>query len=400
MRFKRVFTLVIDSVGIGAAKDAAKFGDAGADTLGHITSYWDGKLKLPNLTALGLGNIRADSPLVGVLPVEEPLAYYGKMQEISAGKDSMDGHWEMMGLPVTEPLGFFPNGFPEPLIKAIEEFSGRKVIVNRPISGTEVIAKYGEEQLETGALIVYTSGDSVLQIAANTAIIPLDELYRICKYVREITIDEYRIGRIIARPYVGNDKSGFERTSDRHDFTLVPPKDTVLDMLGQAGFDVIGVGKTNDIFSGKGIDIKIHTESNGDGMTKTIEVAQTDFTGLCFTNLVDFDAMYGHRRDREGYGKALAAFDECLGELLENLQADDLLLITADHGNDPGFKGTDHTREYVPLLAYSPSFSKGSSLGIRDTYADLGATILDNFELPNKTDGKSFLADLRRDQDE
>ena len=396
MRFKRVFTLVIDSVGIGAAKDAAKFDDEGSETLGHITAYWNGELKLPNLTALGLGNIRADSPLTGVLPVETPLAYYGKMQEISAGKDSMDGHWEMMGLPVTEPLGFFPNGFPEPLIKAIEGFSGRKVIVNRPISGTEVIAKYGEEQLETGALIVYTSGDSVLQIAANTAIIPLDELYRICKYVREITIDEYHIGRIIARPYVGKDKNEFKRTSDRHDFTLVPPKDTVLDMLGQAGFEVIGVGKTNDIFSGKGIDTGIHTESNDDGMTKTIEVAKTDFTGLCFTNLVDFDAMYGHRRDREGYGKALAAFDERLGELLENLQADDLLLITADHGNDPGFKGTDHTREYVPLLAYSPSFSKGSSLGIRDTYADLGATILDNFALPNKTDGKSFLADLRR----
>ncbi len=400
MRFKRVFTLVIDSVGIGAAKDAAKFDDEGSDTLGHITSYWNGELKLPNLTALGLGNIRADSPLTGVLPVEAPLAYYGKMQEISAGKDSMDGHWEMMGLPVTEPLGFFPNGFPEPLIKAIEEFSGRKVIVNRPISGTEVIAKYGEEQLETGALIVYTSGDSVLQIAANTAIISLDELYRICKYVREITIDEYHIGRIIARPYVGKDKSEFKRTSDRHDFTLVPPKDTVLDMLGQAGFEVIGVGKTNDIFSGKGIATRIHTESNDDGMTKTIEVAQTDFTGLCFTNLVDFDAMYGHRRDLEGYGKALAAFDERLGELLQNLQVNDLLLITADHGNDPGFKGTDHTREYVPLLAYSPSFSKGSSLGIRETYADLGATILDNFELPNKTDGKSFLTDLRRDQDE
>ena len=386
MRFKRVFTLVLDSVGIGAAKDAAKFDDEGSDTLGHITSYWNGELKLPNLTALGLGNIRADSPLTGVLPVEAPLAYYGKMQEISAGKDSMDGHWEMMGLPVTEPLGFFPNGFPEPLIKAIEEFSGRKVIVNRPISGTEVIVKYGEEQLETGALIVYTSGDSVL--------------YRICKYVREITIDEYHIGRIIARPYVGKDKSEFKRTSDRHDFTLVPPKDTVLDMLGQAGFEVIGVGKTNDIFSGKGIATRIHTESNDDGMTKTIEVAQTDFTGLCFTNLVDFDAMYGHRRDLEGYGKALAAFDERLGELLQNLQVNDLLLITADHGNDPGFKGTDHTREYVPLLAYSPSLSKGSSLGIRETYADLGATILDNFELPNKTDGKSFLADLRRDQDE
>ena len=399
MSYKRVFVIVMDSVGTGAAHDAAKFDDVGSDTLGHVGEYYKGALKLPNLGKLGISNLR-DKPIEGV-PVADPaIGDYGKMEEISAGKDSMDGHWEMMGLPVTEPLGFFPNGFPEPLIKAIEEFSGRKVIVNRPISGTEVIAKYGEEQLETGALIVYTSGDSVLQIAANTAIISLDELYRICKYVREITIDEYHIGRIIARPYVGKDKSEFKRTSDRHDFTLVPPKDTVLDMLGQAGFEVIGVGKTNDIFSGKGIATRIHTESNDDGMTKTIEVAQTDFTGLCFTNLVDFDAMYGHRRDLEGYGKALAAFDERLGELLQNLQVNDLLLITADHGNDPGFKGTDHTREYVPLLAYSPSFSKGSSLGIRETYADLGATILDNFELPNKTDGKSFLTYLRRDQDE
>lgn len=399
MSYKRVFVIVMDSVGTGAAHDAAKFDDVGSDTLGHVGEYYKGALKLPNLGKLGISNLR-DTPIEGV-PVADPaIGDYGKMEEISAGKDSMDGHWEMMGLPVTEPLGFFPNGFPEPLIKAIEEFSGRKVIVNRPISGTEVIVKYGEEQLETGALIVYTSGDSVLQIAANTAIISLDELYRICKYVREITIDEYHIGRIIARPYVGKDKSEFKRTSDRHDFTLVPPKDTVLDMLGQAGFEVIGVGKTNDIFSGKGIATRIHTESNDDGMTKTIEVAQTDFTGLCFTNLVDFDAMYGHRRDLEGYGKALAAFDERLGELLQNLQVNDLLLITADHGNDPGFKGTDHTREYVPLLAYSPSLSKGSSLGIRETYADLGATILDNFELPNKTDGKSFLADLRRDQDE
>ena len=399
MSYKRVFVIVMDSVGTGAAHDAAKFDDVGSDTLGHVGEYYKGALKLPNLGKLGISNLR-DTSIEGV-PVADPaIGDYGKMEEISAGKDSMDGHWEMMGLPVTEPLGFFPNGFPEPLIKAIEEFSGRKVIVNRPISGTEVIVKYGEEQLETGALIVYTSGDSVLQIAANTAIISLDELYRICKYVREITIDEYHIGRIIARPYVGKDKSEFKRTSDRHDFTLVPPKDTVLDMLGQAGFEVIGVGKTNDIFSGKGIATRIHTESNDDGMTKTIEVAQTDFTGLCFTNLVDFDAMYGHRRDLEGYGKALAAFDERLGELLQNLQVNDLLLITADHGNDPGFKGTDHTREYVPLLAYSPSLSKGSSLGIRETYADLGATILDNFELPNKTDGKSFLADLRRDQDE
>lgn len=396
MEFKRVFTIVIDSVGIGAARDAAKFGDQGSDTLGHISSYWKGELKLPNLASLGLGNIRKDDPLEGIKPAKFPLAYYGKMQEISAGKDSMDGHWEMMGLPVTEPLGFFSNGFPKELIEKIEEISGRKVIVNRPISGTEVIAKYGEEQLKTGALIVYTSGDSVLQVAAHTDVIPLEELYRICEEIRKITISDYHIGRIIARPYVGTNSSDFKRTSDRHDFTLIPPKDTVLDMLGQAGLDVIGVGKTNDIFSGKGIKEGIHTTSNDDGMVKTIEYAKKDFTGLCFTNLVDFDAMYGHRRDPLGYGKALASFDKRLGELLEVLNEDDLLMITADHGNDPGFKGTDHTREFVPLLVYSPSFANGESLGIRDTYADLGATILDNYDLPNNTVGTSFLKDLRR----
>ncbi|KRL84584.1 phosphopentomutase [Ligilactobacillus apodemi DSM 16634 = JCM 16172] len=320
------------------------------------------------------------------------------MQEVSAGKDSMDGHWEMMGLPVTAPLGFFPEGFPADLIAKIEEFSGRKVIVNRPISGTKVIAEYGEEQLKTGALIVYTSGDSVLQIAAHTAVIPLAELYRICEFVRKITIDEYHIGRIIARPYVGKDGHSFKRTADRHDYTLIPSQDTVLDKLKQANFAVIGIGKTNDIFSGKGMTQMIHTTSNDDGMIQTINISQTDFTGLCFINLVDFDAMYGHRRDPQGYGEALQAFDRRLGELLPKLKEDDLLMITADHGNDPGFKGTDHTREYVPLLAYSPSFLQGSSLGIRKTYADLGATILENFELANDTIGTSFLDTLMEEK--
>ena len=400
MSYKRVFVIVMDSVGTGAAHDAAKFDDVGSDTLGHVGEYYKGALKLPNLGKLGISNLR-DTPIEGV-PVADPaIGDYGKMEEISAGKDSMDGHWEMMGLPVMKPLSTFPNGFPQEIVDKLEKFSGRKVIVNKPYSGTEVIHDYGERQMETGELILYTSGDSVMQIAAHEDVIPVEELYKICEYARTLVNGpEYTVGRIIARPYVGPDKDHFTRTANRHDFSLKPIGETDMDRLRAAGYDVIGVGKINDIFSGEGIDKGYHNESNMDGMDHVDEVMKQDFTGFCFTNLVDFDAMYGHRRDLEGYGKALAAFDERLGELLQNLQVNDLLLITADHGNDPGFKGTDHTREYVPLLAYSPSFSKGSSLGIRETYADLGATILDNFELPNKTDGKSFLTDLRRDQDE
>ncbi|QFG47485.1 phosphopentomutase [Lapidilactobacillus dextrinicus] len=393
-RFKRVFGIVLDSIGIGEAPDAAKFGDEGADTLGHIGEFWQGKFSVPNLQKLGLGNIREDKPILGVEPITDPEGYYGKMFEISAGKDSMDGHWEMMGLPVTKPLGFFPNGFPEELIKKIEDFSGRKVIVNKPYSGTEVIHDYGEQQMATGDLIVYTSGDSVLQIAGHTDIIPLDELRKICEYARSLTIDEYHVGRVIMRPYNGPDKDHFVRTSDRHDYTLEPTEPTDLDRLKAAGLDVLGVGKINDIFSGHGITKGWHTTSNMDGMDKTIAAADTDFTGFCFTNLVDFDAMYGHRRNPQGDGEALMAFDERLGELLPKLNDDDLLIITADHGNDPGFKGTDHTREYVPLLAYSPSTGTGS-LGIRSPFSDFGATVLDNFHVTGKEVGQSFLAELK-----
>ncbi|PWG00787.1 phosphopentomutase [Levilactobacillus bambusae] len=395
MVYKRVFTIVLDSVGIGEASDADQFNDVGADTLGHIGEYYQGKLQLPNLEKLGLANIRPDAPITGVAVVDQPQGAYGKMHEVSVGKDSMDGHWEMMGLPVKEPLGFFPNGFPEELIQQIERFSGRKVIVNTPYSGTDVIHDYGEHQMQTGDLIVYTSGDSVLQIAAHEDVIPLEELYRICDYTRSITIDQpYRIGRIIARPYVGPDKDHFTRTANRHDFTLAPTGQTDMDLLKAAGLDVLAVGKINDIFSGQGITAGVHTESNHDGMVETIKNARQNFSGLSFTNLVDFDAMYGHRRNPAGYGEALMAFDEQLGELLQELNPDDLLLITADHGNDPGYEGTDHTREYVPLLAYSPSFTGGKSLGTRATFADLGATILDNFAIQANQPGSSFLADL------
>ncbi|MCB4408848.1 phosphopentomutase [Latilactobacillus sakei] len=396
MQFKRVFTVVLDSAGIGEASDAANFNDVGADTLGHIGAFYGEQFKLPNLQKLGLGNIRASDPIKGVPAAQPALGYFGKMQETSVGKDSMDGHWEMMGLPVKEPLGFFPNGFPNELIQKLAAFSGRSVIVNRPYSGTDVIRDYGEEQLATGALIVYTSGDSVLQIAANEAVIPLEELYRICEYARQITIEKpYRIGRVIARPFKGQDKDHFERTSDRHDYTLEPTGTTDMDRLKAAGLDVLAVGKINDIFSGKGITSGVHTESNHDGMVQTIKNAQTDFTGFSFTNLVDFDAMYGHRRNPEGYGAALMAFDQQLGELLAVLKPDDLLLITADHGNDPGFRGTDHTREYVPLLAYSSRLAGNQSLGVRSTFADLGATILENFDCPAGEVGTSFLTQLK-----
>lgn len=394
-KFKRVIAIVTDSIGIGEAPDAAKFDDVGADTLGHIGDFFAGKLALPNWQRLGLGNIRADKPIRGVEPVETPVGYFGKMAEISAGKDSMDGHWEMMGLPVTEPLGFFPHGFPAALIKQIEDFAGRKIIVNEPYSGTEVIKKYGERQLKTGELIVYTSGDSVLQIAANTAVIPLQELYKICEFARSITRNQpYRIGRVIARPYTGTNPANFTRTSDRHDYTLLPDKPTDLDRLQQAGIATFGIGKINDIFSGVGLDDGVHTTSNEDGMNQTIAAVKSSRQGFIFTNLVDFDAMYGHRRNAQGDGDALMDFDRQLGELLAALTEQDLLLITSDHGNDPTFKGTDHTREFVPLIAYSKALPGGGDLGIRSPFADLGATVLANFGVDQTDVGHSFLPAL------
>lgn len=395
MKFDRIFTIVLDSVGIGEASDAKDFGDEGSDTLGHVGAYWGDKFEIPNLVKLGLGNIRIGNLMEGIPAVEKPMGYYGKMHEVSVGKDSMDGHWEMMSLPVREELGFFPQGFPEELVKQLEEFSGRKVIVNKPYSGTEVIKDYGEHQMATGDLIVYTSGDSVLQIAAHEDIIPLEELYKICEYARSITIDKYRVGRIIARPYVGTNKENFTRTANRHDYALEPEEATDMDRLKAADYDVLAVGKINDIFSGHGITEGVHSESNHDGMEKTMAYQDKDFKGYCFTNLVDFDAMYGHRRNPEGFGQALMDFDKQLGQFMEKMRPSDLVILTADHGNDPGFRGTDHTREYVPVLAYSPSFENGGkSLGVRGTYADLGATILDNFNVAGNDEGTSFLSEL------
>lgn len=394
-KFKRVSIIVLDSVGIGEAPDAEKYGDEGCDTLGHIAEKMNG-LNVPNMAAMGLSNIRPENPLVGVPVQEHPKAFFTKMQEISAGKDSMDGHWEMMGLPVTSPLHTFPEGFPDELIKKIEDFSGRKVLWNKPASGTEIIKQFGERQMETGELIVYTSGDSVLQIAAHEEIIPLEELYKICEYARGLTIDEpYRIGRVIARPYVGTSADNFTRTSNRKDFTLEPPEETVMDFIKDSGLDSIAIGKINDIFSGHGITKGFHTESNMDGMDKLVDELKKPFHGLCFTNLVDFDAKYGHRRDPIRYGQAIEAFDKRLDEVLPELSEEDLLIITADHGNDPAFKGTDHTREFVPLLVYSPRFKEGRALPVRQTFADLGATVAENFGVRAPKIGTSFLNELR-----
>ncbi len=394
-KYKRIFGIVMDSVGTGEAPDAAKFDDVGSDTLGHVGEAYHGKLAIPNLQKLGISNLR-QTPIQGVDKVTSPIGYYGKMQETSAGKDSMDGHWEMMGLPVQKPLDTFPNGFPAEILQKIEAFSGRKVIGNRPESGTKIIAELGEQQMKTGDLIIYTSGDSVLQIAAHEDVIPLQELYKICEYARTLVNGpDYTIGRIIARPYVGPDKDHFTRTANRHDFTLEPTGTTDLDYLQKAGVHTVGIGKINDIFSGHGIDEGYHNESNMDGMDHVDHVMAEDFTGFCFTNLVDFDAMYGHRRNPIGFGEALMDFDKRLGTVLKNLKDDDSLLITADHGNDPGFKGSDHTRELVPLLAYSPSMTTSGSLGVRQTFADFGATVLDNFGVTGNPVGSSFLTDLK-----
>lgn len=390
LNFKRIHLIVMDSVGIGEAPDAALFNDLGADTLGHIAEKMNG-LKMPNLEKLGLSNIKK---IKGMDRTNNPLAFYTKMQEASKGKDTMTGHWELMGLITTHPFKVFPNGFPELLITQLEQASGRSVIGNIPASGTEIIERLGEEHMKTGALIVYTSADSVLQIAAHEEIVPLDELYQICEKAREMTlVDEYKVGRVIARPFIG-EPGNFERTTNRHDYALKPYDKTVMNVLKDAGLDVYAIGKIHDIYDGEGITHSVRTTSNMDGMDKLIEVIETDFTGLSFVNLVDFDALYGHRRDPEGYGKALEEFDERLPELLEKMRKDDLLIITADHGNDPVHHGTDHTREFVPLLVYSKQVNRGQELPIRKTFADVGATVAHNFKLTWKGAGTSFLDNL------
>lgn len=393
-KYKRIFTIVIDSLGAGAMPDAAEYGDAGTDTLGHISESVD-SLVIPNLQKLGMANLH---PLKQVEAVAKPLAHYGKLREASTGKDTMTGHWEMMGLHITKPFKTFTDtGFPPELIAELEKRTGHKVIGNKAASGTAILDELAEEEIATGHMIVYTSADSVLQICGNEETFGLEELYRCCEIAREITMkDEWKVGRIIARPYVGKKKGEFKRTSNRHDYALKPYGRTALNALKDKGYDVISVGKIADIFDGEGITEANKSKSSVHGMEQTIEIAQKDFTGLCFVNLVDFDALWGHRRNPEGYAQELEKFDVKLGELLPLLREDDLLIITADHGNDPTHTGTDHTREKVPFIAYSPSMKENGQLPESDTFAVIGATIADNFgvDMPEGTIGYSVLDKL------
>lgn len=389
--FEKIHVVVLDSVGIGEAPDAANFGDVGSHTLGHIAEKMNG-LTMPHMESFGLANIE---PLQGIQTTDKPKAFYGKMQEASVGKDTMTGHWEIMGLNIDKPFKVYPEGFPAELIAELEKRTGRKVLCNQPASGTQVIEDFGKEHMETGAIIVYTSADPVLQIAAHEEIIPLEELYKICEIARELTLQpEYLVGRVIARPFIGT-PGNFSRTSNRHDYALKPFGRTTMNVLQDAGLDVIAIGKISDIFNGEGVTDAVRTKNNTDGMDKFAEVVRRDFHGISFLNLVDFDANFGHRRDPIGYGNALQEFDARLPEITEAMTEDDLLIITADHGNDPTFPGTDHTREYVPLIVYSPRFNGGSELALRETFADIAATIAENFKVEAPKFGKSFLNDLK-----
>ena len=395
MRFNRVFVIVLDSLGIGAMADAGGGDDVGADTLGHISDTVE-HLNIPNLQKMGLANLKA---LKQVPPVEKPTAYYMAMNEASNGKDTMTGHWEMMGIRTDKPfITFTDTGFPKELIDELEKRCGREIIGNKAASGTVILDELGEQEVNEGKLIVYTSADSVLQICGNEETMGLKTLYHYCEIARELTMrDEWRVGRVIARPYVGKKRGEFKRTSNRHDYALKPTGPTVLNALKDAGYDVISVGKINDIFVGEGITESNHSDSSVHGMQQTIDIAKRDFRGLCFTNLVDFDALWGHRRNPVGYGEEIERFDEKLGELLPVLREEDLLILTADHGNDPTYKGTDHTREQVPFLAYSSSDQGSGALDTSDTFAVIGATIADNFgvKMPEGTIGTSLLDQIK-----
>lgn len=390
-RFKRIFVIVIDSLGIGAMPDAADYGDEGADTLGHISEAAD-TFVIPHLQSLGLANLH---PLKQVPPVERPLGYHMALREMSVSKDTMTGHWEMMGLNIRTPFRTFTeHGFPKELIEELERRTGHKVIGNKSASGTEIIEELGEEEIRTGHMIVYTSADSVLQICGNEETFGLDELYRCCEIARELTMkEEWKVGRVIARPYVGRKKGEFRRTANRHDYALKPFGRTALNALNDGGYDVLSVGKIQDIFQGEGITWAVRSKSSVEGMEQTIALTERDFHGLCYVNLVDFDALWGHRRNPKGYKEELERFDVRLGDLLEQLKDDDLLMITADHGTDPTYKGTDHTREKVPLLIYSPSMKQGGLLPEQGTFAVIGATVADNFHvpMPEGTIGTSLL---------
>lgn len=386
---KRVFLIVLDSYGIGNAPDAKQFGDEGANTLQSIAS--SAQYHTPLMKKMGLFNIDGVTCKEGV---DEAIGAYGRLVETSLGKDTTIGHWEIAGIVSPTPLPTYPNGFPQEVLDEFTKRTGRGVLCNLPYSGTEVISKYGEEHIKSGDLIVYTSADSVFQIAAHEDVVPIEELYRYCEIAREILQGEHGVGRVIARPFVG-ENGKFTRTPRRHDYSLVPQKTTMMDVLLQHGLDTYGVGKIYDIFAGKGIAHTVRIENNVDGMNKTIEWQRTeDFEGLCFVNLVDFDMTYGHRRDIDGYAKAATVFDEQLQTFIDGMRPDDILMITADHGCDPGYLGTDHTRECVPLLVYGERIKKNVNLKTRASFADIAATILDLFELPIETSGESFKKDI------
>ena len=394
MKYKRIFTIVVDSMGVGAMSDSKEYGDINVNTLGHISESVD-SFNIPNLQKLGLANI---CKLKQVKPVEKTLASFTKLAEKSLGKDTMTGHWEMMGLHITKPFQTFTDtGFPKDLIDELEKRTGHKIIGNKSSSGTIILDELAEEEIATGNMIVYTSADSVLQICGNEETFDLKELYRCCEIARELTLrDEWKVGRVIARPYLGRKKGEFKRTANRHDYALKPYGKTALNALKDNDFEVISVGKIFDIFDGEGLTESNKSKSSVHGMEQTIEIAKRDFTGLCFTNLVDFDALWGHRRNPQGYAQEIEKFDVKLGKLLEVINDDDLIIITADHGNDPTYTGSDHTREHVPFLAYSPSNKEPKELDVYDTFAVIGCTIADNFgvKMPEGTIGKSILDEI------
>lgn len=393
MKVKRAFLIVLDSYGIGHAPDAADFGDEGSNTLATIVK--SEKYDTPNMSKIGLFNIDGVDALDGDA---EPAGAYGRLTEASRGKDTTIGHWEIAGIISRKPMPVYPNGFPAEVLDEFSRRTGRGILCNMPYSGTEVIKEYGDEHVKTGKLIVYTSADSVFQIAAHEEVVPLEELYEDCRIAREILKGEHGVGRVIARPFVG-ENGNYVRTSHRHDFSLIPPKTTMMDVLVENGFASRGVGKIYDIFAGKSIQTTVSIENNVDGMEKTLEIQKEDFNGLCFVNLVDFDMLYGHRNDVDGYANAATVFDRQLGEFMADMRDDDVVMITADHGCDPGFKGTDHSRERVPFLMYGKAVKSGVNLGTRNTFADVAATVLDMFGLSGDVDGENFWNLVRKTED-
>ncbi len=383
---KRVFLIVLDSFGIGEMPDAANYGDKGSNTLGTVAK--SPEFSMPNMEKLGLFNIDG---VTAKAPYAAPEGVFARMTEQSAGKDTTTGHWEIAGLISKKPMPTFPNGFPQEMLDEFSKAVGRKVLCNKPYSGTQVIQDYGDEHRKTGALIVYTSADSVFQIAAHEEVVPVKELYRDCEIARQMLQGNLGVGRVIARPFVGTSSGNYTRTSRRHDFSLEPPQDTMLDVLKEAEYDVIGVGKINDIFAGKGITEFVRTQDNADGIEKTMEYMERDFNGLCFVNLVDFDMLYGHRNDVPGYAKALTYFDQQLPKILSALEPEDVLMITADHGCDPGTPSTDHSREYTPFVMYGKNLPHGKNMGTRGSFSDIGATVLDYFGLSGNIAGESML---------